>query len=69
MIVNLDLFKKKKVIKEFLFNFYKDVKESNGEYTYNCFSEAEKMYKKLIKNDEDLSYYYNKIKKRDKNYA
>lgn len=69
MIANLDLFKKKKVIKEFLFNFYKDVKESNGECTYNCFSEAEKMYKKLIKNDEDLSYYYNKIKNREKNYV
>lgn len=52
---------KKNIILQVLINYYKDFQQSSGGVNIPYFMEAKKHYKKIIKNNKDVNFYYNKI--------
>lgn len=58
----MNIFKKKKKVKDFILGYYKDLNTDNY---IPYFLEAESLYKELIKSDNDLDYYYNMIQKKE----
>ena len=71
-VVSIDTLKeyreyKKDVVMKFLTSFFRDEEESSGnslELPY--FIKAKNAYNEMIKNNKDLTKYYNKIKGKEK---
>lgn len=64
MIISFDLKKqeyenKKAIIFACILNYYKDLKEKGVNIPY--FIRAREKYNEIIKNNDDVNYYYNKI--------